>query len=333
MESTNRREITLRGLDLLNLKSKNRITPYTKEIMISCPFHKDKTPSLGVDVENGRCHCFSCGFAGSIESLYREVTGQSLKAALGISSDKFSNFRAKGRFEFASFNSLDNSLRNVFLNFNKKDFISLNEKPEAIEYLKQRGIDLNTAREMNIKYVESTRINGTLFYRRLVIPVYENNKLISIEGRRLFPEDPNPKVLYPKNCTVNTLYDIDNLDRSKPLYACEGLMDLAVLRSCEFFKNSTSIFGANLTSRQINLLKEFKEVIYIPDRDEAGNKTVEALKNASLNNCWILSPPKSLNGFEIKDIGDVPKAGCSIQSLLDRRWLLYKKPLESMKTN
>src|SRR5262249_2651126 len=31
-----------------------------------CPFHKDRTPSLSVDVEKGLFHCFTCGVGGDI---------------------------------------------------------------------------------------------------------------------------------------------------------------------------------------------------------------------------------------------------------------------------
>lgn len=326
--STNRRELTLKALNLLNIKTRNSIHNSTKEIMISCPFHKDKTPSFGIDIENGRGHCFSCGWSGSIESLYKDVTGQSLKTVLGLKSDSFSSYSYRNSFQFFNFeNPL--TLKNVYLNFNTLDLKSLDSNPDVLAYLNNRGISLSIASSMKMKYIEESRINGTLFKRRLIIPVYENNRLISIEGRRIYSEDPDPKVLYPKNCTVNTLYDIDNLDKSSTLYACEGLMDLAVLRGCEFFKNSTSIFGANLTKRQIELFKQFPKVVYIYDLDEAGLSTVKQLKESELENIYTLKLPNEINNIKIKDIGDIPKTGVNVQYLLDRRWLAYIKPLKN----
>jgi DNA primase len=32
---------------------------------VSCPFHEDSKPSLGIDLTTGGFHCFSCGIRGS----------------------------------------------------------------------------------------------------------------------------------------------------------------------------------------------------------------------------------------------------------------------------
>lgn len=328
--ATNRREITLAALSLLNLRSKKRITDASHDIMVSCPIHGvDRNPSFGIDLDKGVCHCFSCGYSGSIENLYKTLTGQNLSKALGLSSDPFSSY-ARQPLKFSFYDKLDKSellLKSVYVNFDAKKLIPYFRNKECKEYVKKRGINSKVAEQAKLQYCEEGRINGTLFKRRLIIPIYESGKLISIEGRRIYSEDPDPKVLYPKNCTVNTLYDLDNLDRSKTLYACEGLMDLLVLRGCDFFKNSTSIFGANITKRQLELFSEFNSVVYIADSDQAGQKTIEALKESKLDNLYSLALPKSINNIYIKDIGDIPKTGCHVQDLLNRKWLNYIKKL------
>lgn len=325
-----RRDLSISAISLLNLKTKKNITPSTNEVMVSCPLHGvDKTPSMGIDLKKGIYNCFACGAHGTIESLYRTLTGNSLLKTLGVNSDSFSNYARnplKVNF-YENFEKAELSLKSVYLNYNPKDIISINQSKEGLEYVRGRGISPKVAQSMKMGYVEESRINGTYFKRRLVIPIYENQKLISIEGRRVFREDPDPKVLYPKNCTVNTLYDIDLLDKEEPLYACEGLMDLAVLRGNDFFKNSSAIFGANLTKRQINLFSQFKKVIYINDRDGAGRKTLDIMKDSGLDNLYNLPLPSSINGIEIKDIGDIPKTGASIEDLLNRKWLSYIKKI------
>jgi DNA primase len=321
-----RRALSTSMIKLLNLRTNKPITNGTDDVMVSCPFHKDKTPSMGVNLKKGVCHCFSCDYSGSVEKTYKTVTGSSLYEALGISLDQFSSYQPIQTFNFSNYD--ETALKNVYVRYNPTAFIDVEESQACMDYLKGRGISLEVAKSMGMKYCEDSRINGTRFYRRLVIPVYEKGRLISIEGRRIFKEDPDPKVLYPKNCTVNSLFDIDKLDKNKKLFAVEGLMDLAVLRSCEFFKNSTSIFGASLTKRQLYLLKDFKSFTYIPDRDQAGEKTVEILKNSDLENVNILSPPQEINGVSVKDIGDIPKTGITIQQLLNNRWMDYEKKLD-----
>ena len=47
-------------------------------IQTNCPFHKqgqERKPSFGVNVEKDKCHCFACGWSGSIEEMVSELFG------------------------------------------------------------------------------------------------------------------------------------------------------------------------------------------------------------------------------------------------------------------
>ena len=317
-----RPQLTNMVVSNLGLKSRDKISFNTQRAFFHCPFHKDKTPSLSIDFNRGIYHCFSCGRGGSIENLYFEMTGVSIYRALGIKNDPFSTFSRKTQ-EIYKYLDEPTKRKSVFINYDKSALIPALENESCREYIRKRGIPESVVESVDLRYCEETRINTTLFKRRLCIPVYEEKCLISIEGRKIFNEDDGPKVLYPLNTSVNLLYDIDNLDRNETLYAVEGLMDLFVLRGCPEFKNSTSIFGAGVTKRQIEQMKEFKKIVYIPDNDDAGKMTVDSLKDYNLDNMYILKLPNSINGVTIKDVGDLPKAEVSPQFLLDRKWLNY----------
>lgn len=66
-----RRQCILNGKNLFRvfkLSGKNNI-------MTNCPFHKggqERRPSFGVSVD-GLCHCFTCGWAGTIDQMISEV--------------------------------------------------------------------------------------------------------------------------------------------------------------------------------------------------------------------------------------------------------------------
>ena len=47
---------------------------------ISCPFHQDKTPSMGI--KNNRFHCFSCGEKGDVITLYQKLNDCDFKTAV-----------------------------------------------------------------------------------------------------------------------------------------------------------------------------------------------------------------------------------------------------------
>lgn len=321
MLDDNRREMTLYAISRLGLKSKTTITPNTHQVMVSCPFHKDKSPSMGIDVLRGVAHCFSCSWSGSIEKLYKELTNGNLRKELGYLDDPFTSFSSSLNFQYVAD---DTKLKDIYINADLSLMRDAYTDPTCAAYLRKRGIPEPVAKSMGFKYADDILINNNRFRNRLLIPVYEDGRLISIEGRRILDNDET-KVLYPRNSSVNTLFDVDNLDTTDTLYAVEGLMDLAVLRTSSVFKNSTSIFGANITRRQIELFKKFPKIVYIPDSDAAGEKTVEKLKAARLGKTYILRVPKKINNVDVKDVGDLTKAGIVPQDLVDRNWLSYEE--------
>lgn len=49
-----------------------------ENIQTNCPFHKngqERKPSFGVNGEIDKCHCFACGWAGTIEEMISELYG------------------------------------------------------------------------------------------------------------------------------------------------------------------------------------------------------------------------------------------------------------------
>lgn len=49
-----------------------------ENVQTNCPFHKDgqeRKPSFGVNGEIDKCHCFACGWSGTIEEMISELYG------------------------------------------------------------------------------------------------------------------------------------------------------------------------------------------------------------------------------------------------------------------
>lgn len=54
------------------------VRPNGENLQSNCPFHKngqERKPSFGVNGEIDKCHCFSCGWAGTIEEMISELYG------------------------------------------------------------------------------------------------------------------------------------------------------------------------------------------------------------------------------------------------------------------
>lgn len=104
---------------------------------------------------------------------------------------------------------------------------------------------------------------------------FADNKLYQ-DGRELTDPPPNivylmqRKCLYPYGFNVNkTIYNIDNLDRTKPLIMREGITGIAKIWYY-ISKNVTALFGADVT-HQKEILNQFQHLILIPDMDDAGD--------------------------------------------------------------
>jgi len=313
-----RSEITKEAISRLQLKVVTS-SYKQKDIPCHCPFHEDKTPSLFINPSMGVYHCFSCGKQGSVEGLFRDLTGQSLSKILNLNYDDFSSATWKTfKVPEEQFDTLGKRIAIELAG----DVAPIRSSPTAVSYLRRRGIPYTVADAMKMRVATKARINGTLFEQRLLIPIYEQQQLISLEGRDLLGTQ-KPKVLYPKASTVNTLYDLDKLQKHEPLYIVEGLMDLAVLRSAPEFANSTTVFGASITKRQLYLLDTFDEVILIPDNDEPGLNVIAILKEGLQKaQVYKLQVPSLINSVAIKDVGDVhSKTAFTISQLVQRKWL------------
>jgi len=67
-----------------NMFYKSTDTP--RNYMVCCPFHKDgqeKKPSMGILKSDGTCHCFACGWVGSISELISHCFGYDDFGAFG----------------------------------------------------------------------------------------------------------------------------------------------------------------------------------------------------------------------------------------------------------
>lgn len=282
------------AVQLLGLKGKT--SSFRSRAFFYCPWHRDTKPSLSIEMEKGIWHCFSCDRSGTLNSLSRQLTGKSQDELLGIKSSPFNIYQNHYKPEPPPPVNEDNmsvEIRGVLVPFQKS--------MQAIEYLKERKIDLRIAASMDMKFTAESYVAGTRFQNRLIIPIYNSKgTIINVEGRDVGP-DPFIKCLYPRG-SHKTLYEHYKLDKKKTLYVTEGLMDLAVLRKDSFFENSSSIFGVSITQFQLDLLNQFKKVVLIPDNDEAGEKSVGFLRENLSTSFSVLR----IGSTFIKDIGDIP---------------------------
>lgn len=264
-------------------------------IQIHCPFHDDRKPSLRIELNRGVWTCFPCNKDGNLETFCREFVGQSARSFIG----KPELFDYKNISPvFIQKNNIPEFPSLIILGFTYPAL----EIRASYNYLLNRRITEKIALSMKILYTEECSINGSLMKNRILIPMYNSkNELIGVEGRAVNPKENPPKVLYPKN-TNKPIYEEHLLDKEKPLYIVEGLMDLARLKEDSRFVNSTATFGTGLTFYQRSILNQFNRIIMIPDNDVPGLKFAKQLKEYFKDKFSVLR----IRNSNIKDVGDIP---------------------------
>ncbi len=321
MNSLSKTEMSYELITRLALKVKNRITSKSKSAQIFCPFHEEKNASMFINMQKGIFHCFSCHRKGTINALSKELTGTTIYKFLDLKYDEFQEY---SKVKYADLDDYD-KIPNVYIKESDNGEargVSLESSREVNSFLRRRGLTSEIARAFKMfNTPKAVRYNGTRYVNRLCIPIYEGGRLLSIEGRALDIKN-TLKVMYPKGSTVSTLFEYEKLDKDKPLWIVEGLMDLAFLRRDPYFVNSSCIFGANITPRQKHLLKKFKEVFYIRENDAAGDGCVKELQSISGISKGFLKLPNMLSNTKIKDVGDFVTAGWTVQRFRkEKNWI------------
>lgn len=101
-------ELAQKGIDRFHIFRNNG-----ENIQTNCPFHKngqERKPSFGVNGEIDKCHCFACGWSGTIEEMVSELFGY-------VDDGKFGK-----RWLIKKFNSIEIETRpNIMEGFNVRN--------------------------------------------------------------------------------------------------------------------------------------------------------------------------------------------------------------------
>lgn len=111
---------------------------------------------------------------------------------------------------------------------------------------------------------------------RLIIPFFENMKLVGWQGRALGRDVKAPRYITSHEAVKKTIFNYDHINSGgEILFICEGPFDAIKLDYYGQIRGAraTCTFGVSLTPEQIGLLnqvgKKFKKVVLLFDTDAA----------------------------------------------------------------
>ena len=122
-----------------------------------CPFHNEKTPSFSVNAERGFFYCFGCGVGGSVFNFIMRVEGltfpeavRSLARKYGVTLPEHDSFGPAASEREAMLKANE-----VAAEFFAHVLWKTDDGAVAREYLKSRGIAVETARTFAIGFAPS----------------------------------------------------------------------------------------------------------------------------------------------------------------------------------
>lgn len=281
-----------------------------------CPFHGEKTPSFTVSPDKGFYHCFGCGAHGTAIGFLMEhdhlnfvEAVETLAGLMGLEVPEESG----GSDQHKGTDKVVDLLRRAAIAFQEQ----LKTHQPAIDYLKNRGIDGNTAKRFGIGYAPDSwdfmvktlgddpetamllqaaglvipRDNGGHYDRfrdRLMFPILDSRgRVVAFGGRVLGDGEPkylnSPEtVVFSKRRELYGLYEARRKLRDIPrLVVVEGYMDVVALAR-HGIEYAVATLGTATTPEHLGrLFRVCDEVLFCFDGDRAGRKAAwRALETA-----------------------------------------------------
>ncbi len=285
-----------------------------KNYQALCPFHNEKTPSFSVSPDKQFYHCFGCGASGTALTFLMEFDRmefvdavESLARTAGIEVPREQGVRPQQDHK-DTYGLLDAAERY----FRK----ALKAAPEAIGYLKRRGLTGEIARDFGIGYAPDTwdglkqalesvsdkqllaaglvtqNDKGRVYDRfrgRIMFPIRDTRGRIIGFGGRVLDSAGGPKYLnspetpvFHKGRELYGLYEARRaLRRLDRLIVVEGYMDVVALAQAGV-ANVVATLGTAATPEHFQKLFRYtEEVVCCFDGDAAGRQAAwRALESA-----------------------------------------------------
>ena len=290
-------------LELNGVKRFAKFIDSGNNIQTNCPFHKEgqeRKPSFGINKNTGECHCFGCGWSGTLSEMISNCFGK----------DDFGAYGNKWL------------IRN-FLS------VAVESRPDIdVDFCRRKKITSETKKYISEQELDSYRYTHPYMYKRKltdeIIDLFDigydkNSDCITFPNR-----DINGNCLFVARRSVKTKFFNYPQDVEKPVYGlyecnicaktiknwfpdeiiiCESMID--ALTCWVYGKYAVALNGTG-NENQFKTLRNMpnRKFILATDMDEAGLKARERIRQ-SLGNKLVTEYVWDIN--VAKDINDMNK--------------------------
>ena len=303
------------------------------EFWACCPFHTEKSPSFAIKKKgDGEVfYCQGCGKGGDVLRFveYKDhcTTKQAiekLKLKAGLSDDW-----ADAAKESAEFRGRAESVKETFKpieNEKPKTIISMADwavweqrfavaRPAHEWLVKERGIDVETAKRLHTGYIQSCPMN--------LPPEHQHAKdkgWLAFPRIKAFSADPDSETVVAvklrsiatkafvqiPNMDPKALYNVEAINPLEPVFVTEGELDAMIFEMCGFRAVSVPNASTKTTVDMFIALKGAPFIFLAGDNDgSAGNECMDRLHKVLEHNTFRIYWPG------VKDANDFFRGECA----------------------
>ncbi len=283
--------------------------------MACCPFHNEKSPSFTVSPTKQFYHCFGCGVHGTAVGFLMEYCGMSFRDAISDLAQQAGlqvpedNTPQPDRSQISSLTAAMDKAARLYRE-------QLRHAPQAVTYLKQRGLTGEIAKAFSIGYApddwnalrqafgsdydspalleaglviqNDTGRRYDRFRDRIMFPIQDQRgNIIGFGGRVLGQGEPkylnSPETpLFDKGRELYGLFGARQAIReSGVVVVVEGYMDVVALAQFGFGAAVATLGTATTATHIQKLFRQSDKVVFCFDGDKAGRKAARrALENS-----------------------------------------------------
>ena len=291
------------------LRSYLTLTPAGKNFKALCPFHGEKTPSFMISPERQIWHCFGCGLGGDVISFVMRYENLEFPEALRFLAEQVGvELKSVSPAQQREFGVL----YDIHIEAVKFYEHALRENKEAIEYLKNRGLTGETAKEFGLGYAaggealtlhlikqgfavsdlvragvsfkNKSGLHRDRFQKRIVFPIANSvGKIVAFTGRALGKTSPEvPKYLNSPESPIfvksKILYGFDkakrNILETRTALLVEGQMDFLMAWQSGV-ENVIAVSGTGFTRDHLDKIRRMADTLMVSfDNDDAGMRAL-----------------------------------------------------------
>lgn len=230
--------------------------------------------NLAVNISEGYCHCWRCGFSGKISKLIGKYgSRQDLSEYKNI----LSNIRTFKLYTFGENTTEDVPFEKIEITLPKDwhPFITDNgyTYKEGLEYLHKRGLTDEMIKDFNLGYVGKD--GDPQNKRRVIVPSYDTYGNLTYWLGRDWTGKNKIRYSNAEGSKTEIVFNEGRINTYEPIIICEGTFDHMVL------PNSIPIMGKSLTKEHAvynYLMDRAKSDVYICLDDDAKKEAYETYR-------------------------------------------------------